>query len=291
MPTAELTVPPDGPTTVAPPGDEDVGGGTGPGGGSTTDGSVGTGGGTGGTASGSGGQEQPPPQQDTDGSERVGVDDLAGVGANGRAMLRGEWPTLVVEVDVQEGLDPDPSALDHLIATIEANVDKPGGIVTAGGNRFASDRTTWDSDALREVAAENRSNFSQGDAVALYVLYVRGRFEQEDAIGVAVNASEFAVFPQRWRGSLSQLLGGGTAVERAVLVHEAGHLFGLVNLTYRSQFDREDPDHPGHSSDRGSVMYWAIESTAIGQVFEGPPPDDFDDRDRADLRYLRTGSY
>ncbi len=161
----------------------------------------------------------------------------------------------------------------------------------SGGNRFASDRTTWTADDLRAVAEQHRSHRSDERTVAVYVLYVRGAFQQDNALGVAHSASEFAVFPERWRGALSQTLGSARAVERAVLVHEAGHLLGLVNLTYESRFDREDPDSPGHSRERDSVMHAAIESTAIGQVFDGPPPDDFNERDRADLRFLRTGSY
>lgn len=219
------------------------------------------------------------------------TDDLGGVGANGRAMLRSSHPTMVVEVDVQEGLDPDPAALDHLLGVLGSVTDKPNGIVQAGGNRFASDRTTWSSADLRAVAEQHRSNHSDAETVAVYVLYLRGGFQDEEAIGVAYNASAFAVFPEKWSGTLSQTLGSATAVERAVLVHEAGHLFGLVNLTYDSRFDREDPEHPGHSNERDSVMYWAIESTAIGQVFSGPPPDDFNEADRADLGFLRTGSY
>ena len=52
-------------------------------------------------------------------------------------------------------------------------------------------------------------------------------------------------------------------VENSVLVHEVGHLLGLVNLVYQSPIDHEDPDHPGHSSNDESVMYWAVESADV----------------------------
>ncbi|MBW3661987.1 MAG: hypothetical protein KY469_02720 [Actinobacteria bacterium] len=229
-------------------------------------------------------EAQPPPPP---------IDDAGGVGANGRAILRAAVPRLVFEVDVQEGVAPSQAALDHLTAVAGGVVDKPGGIGFAGGNTFVSDRTEWTRDALRDAVAANRSQFSGGDAVVVYVLYLRGGFfrdgGQTGSIGVAFSASEFALFPQRWQSLTNGLLGGRDAIERAVLVHELGHLLGLVNLTYQSPIDHEDPDNPGHSSNRGSVMYWAIESDAIAQVFDGPPPDRFDDADRQDLEGLRSG--
>ncbi|HEX2029469.1 MAG TPA: hypothetical protein VHF25_15885 [Nitriliruptorales bacterium] len=219
------------------------------------------------------------------------TDDHGEVGANGRAIVRGSVPNVVVEVDVQEGAEPDPAAIDHLVGVLGEVVDKPGGISDAGGNVFSSERSTWTDADLRAAAQQHRSQRSTADTVAIHLLYVRGRFAQEDTLGLARNASEVALFPDRWRQTLGQLLGGARQVEEAVVVHELGHLLGLVNLSYRSEVDHEDPEHPGHSSSQGSVMYWAIESTAIGQVFDGPPPDRFDEADRADIEGLKMGRH
>lgn len=221
------------------------------------------------------------------------LDDRGPVGANGRAYLRGAVPRLVVEVDFQQGAEPRDGALQHLHDVLAGVVDKPGGVSFEGGNAFASDRDVWTRDALRAVADANRQVRSGGEVAAIYVLSVRGAFEQSSALGVAHSASEVALFPDGWRGTLGVLLGSDVAVERSVLTHEVGHLLGLVNLTYTSSIQaREDPNNPGHSASRESVMFWAIESSsAIGQVFSGPPPSRFDDWDRADLQGLRDGTY
>lgn len=216
--------------------------------------------------------------------------DRAGLGALCRPYLRAEYPRLVVEIDVQAGAELTPGAVEHLLAVLRSVVAKPGGVVTAGGNTVAGGSQTWSVEQIAQTAAANRSQFSSSEQVVLYVLALRGQLGAGGTLGVAYNASEFAVFPDEM-GALATLLGGPTALERAVLVHEAGHLLCLVNVTYDSAIPHEDAEHPHHSNDRTSVMYWAIETSAVAQLFSGPPPDDFTAADRADLDGLRTGRY
>ena len=76
-------------------------------------------------------------------------------------------------------------------------------------------------------------------------------------------------------------------LELAVATHEVGHLLGLVDLFLRT--GRADPEHPGHSANPRSVMYWAVESDVVGDLLTGGPPVDFDADDRADLATIRNG--
>ena len=78
-------------------------------------------------------------------------------------------------------------------------------------------------------------------------------------------------------------------VEKSVIVHEIGHLLGLVNIVYESLYDHEDADHPNHSNNEDSVMYWAIESTSIGSIISGELPDEFDEWDLQDMNDMKTG--
>ncbi len=81
---------------------------------------------------------------------------------------------------------------------------------------------------------------------------------------------------------------GAAAIEEAVVTHEAGHLLGLVDLYLGT--GRGDPEHPGHSRNAQSVMYWAVESNLVAHVLSGGPPHEFDGDDLADLAAIRAGA-
>lgn len=219
------------------------------------------------------------------------LDDQAPLGAGCRPYLRGDVPGMVVEVAHQEGAAPRSAAVDHLVGTLRGVVDKPSGVQLAGPATVPGGGRTWTADELRAFASQHRTHWSSAEQAAMYVLAVRGQFEEEGVLGVAISATEMVVFPDDISGLGTELLGGRQAVERAVLVHEAGHLLCLVNIGYDSARDHEDPDHPHHSVHEDSVMHWAIETDAITQVFSGPPPADFHPDDVADLEGLRQGRH
>jgi hypothetical protein len=119
------------------------------------------------------------------------------------------------------------------------------------------------------------------------VLFVHGDYEGDTGVlGVTVRSDVAAVFVDQVAGSAG-LLGGSAVVERSVSTHEVGHLLGLVDLFLDT--GRHDPQHPGHSTNPGSVMYWAVESDVIGSILGANPPTEFDAADLADLAAIRNG--
>lgn len=120
------------------------------------------------------------------------------------------------------------------------------------------------------------------------ILFVHGSFDGDDGtLGAAVRGDVAAVFVDQV-GRAAGVLGSIEAIERSVTTHELGHLLGLVDLYLDT--GRGDPQHPGHSPNRDSVMFWAVESDAIGQLLGADPPDSFDASDRADLEAIRSGA-
>ena len=208
----------------------------------------------------------------------------AGVGAFAPFYLRpAASARIVVEVRSQRGAEPREGTVSHLRNVLRASSGKD--VALAGGAVGGSARE-WTADQIRAEA--DRSGLAQSrDGAVMRILYLRGSFaESETVLGLAVRSDVAAIFSDKV-DEAAGLVGDPARIEDAVTVHEAGHLLGLVDLFLDT--GRADPDHPGHSPNRGSVMYYAVESTLVGSILDGGPPTEFDAADRADLATIRRG--
>jgi hypothetical protein len=196
---------------------------------------------------------------------------------------------LVVEVDWVAGREPGATALDHLRRVLADVCDKPGGVIVERGGEIASARSSYGRSDITSLERANRSRRSAGDTATMWVVYLNGSFaDDEGALGVAYEASGAAIFRDRIDDATTAIVNAGR-IESAVLTHEAGHLLALVNIGYRSRVNHEDPEHPHHSRNRDSVMYWAVEDVSLRTLLAGGPPREFDQDDRADLEALKAG--
>lgn len=103
------------------------------------------------------------------------------------------------------------------------------------------------------------------------MLGVNGTFSSSGTgvtLGSTFNGTAFALF-QDQIGAY-----GDAGAEKRAIVHEAGHLLGLVNLGTAMQTDHDDPQSPNHDVDSACVMYRSINATS----------DQFCEDCRADLK-------
>lgn len=221
-----------------------------------------------------------------------------GPGSNYEAYLSGERK-LVVELDHSPGAKWDTSRpapqdfrrqLERITAKdveIRAQQDLP-----SRGQDYA-----WSTSELRELHEEHQDLTSDGSKVVMHALFLEGRHD-ERTVGLAFHAEAFALF----MGKIDEVSCSNGAlvcdraeryeVVRAVSIHEAGHLFGLVNAPLPMETPREDPDHPAHSQNSDSVMFWKVESgKAITDLFSRDTvPYTFDRNDVQDARAVRGGA-
>lgn len=221
------------------------------------------------------------------------------------AFLREEpYPDLVVEVDHVEGGAPSEEALAVLERALVNVTDKRSILVTEP-SRIPDLPEQHNETQLLRAHADTLDMATNRTAAVLHLLYVNGNYEDTpEALGLAYSWNRISpVFvypdeidklaaPDPVPGNLSTPNPAPEKVERSVLVHEAGHVLGLVNSTTPMVHDRADPEHPRHSANEESVMYWSADrrSAALEHLEDNEHlPYKFDARDLQDLRYLREG--
>jgi hypothetical protein len=189
---------------------------------------------------------------------------------------------LLVEIRAQASADPQQASIDHLTSVLESVTGKS--VSVARGAAIGGGAKSWSADELRADGAAGAAQTR--DRSVIHLLFVLGDFGGDSSVlGVSVRGDTAAVFIDQVHASSTPLVGSG-GIEAAVVTHEVGHLMGLVDLFLHT--GRQDPQHPGHSTNTKSVMYWAVESNVVADLLQGGPPKDFDSADLADLQTIHN---
>jgi len=206
-------------------------------------------------------------------------------------VLQGDpFTELVVEIDHAPGRAPSEGAKAHLLKVLKEVTHKTDVRFVVEQSLPNDSGKRWTGDELIALERETRSTEHKAPVAVLRILYPAGTFENGAAAGVAFGGKRLApavVFMDSLRDLSTVIPGTTVPAERAVLVHEVGHALGLVNTGITPVNDHEDPQHPGHSKNPKSVMYWQVNKmNGLREMLlrDGSIPDTFDSDDREDLR-------
>ncbi|MCS5533845.1 MAG: hypothetical protein NZ736_06275 [Candidatus Poseidoniaceae archaeon] len=208
------------------------------------------------------------------------------------ACLTDSHDKMILEIDYEAGYKPETSSTDLLKQRIGEVCSFSKGISLEFTETDFADVGTWSADDVREQGWANKGDDpTNGKTLRWQLIFPAETNDDDNVLGVAVDASTIAIFGD----SVDDAAGflnrpSAEDVENSVIVHEAGHLLGLVNLVYTSPVDHEASDKPGHSNNEDSVMYWAIESVTVANFISGDLPNEFDQDDKDDLAGLAAGT-
>lgn len=127
----------------------------------------------------------------------------------------------------------------------------------------------WETDALKAFEKRHGLYSSVGDTLVLRILYMPGTYlPSQITRGLAYGDYAFCMFKQQIADSR----------ERSVMLHEFGHILGLVNCGTKCQTPHEEQDsaHKPHcNNEKGCVMYYSSPDTQT---------PDFDEACQRDLK-------
>lgn len=201
-------------------------------------------------------------------------------GAAAALVGRTAHATLRVEIDHVEGREPSPAAIELLRLRLSERTDHPGGIEVVIDDVLPPtgvDQHT--ADGLRALAHRHSDGWPTAEKGVVHVLYLDGEGHPSlghDLLGAAFGARSVVLFPD----AIDRAVGGSESrralVERWTLVHEAGHVLGLVGLGAPQVVVHEASHHAGHCATPGCVMGWSADERAT----------DFCERCKDDLRAI-----
>ncbi len=208
------------------------------------------------------------------------------VGASATDLLASsKYTSLKIEVQYMSGFQPDGGALTHLQSVLSGLLNKPAGITIITKEIPASSNTVLSIDDIAQVERNNRTAFTSGNELAVYILYTNGTYTDNNVLGVAYKNTSVALFGKKIQdnsGGIGQA--SRTKLVATVSEHELGHLLGLVDLGSPMQTNHKDPSHGSHCNNSNCLMYYASETSDIlGFLITGNIPT-LDANCVADLR-------
>lgn len=150
-------------------------------------------------------------------------------------------------------LTPTPADLEYLKGKITHYCHKKNVVIVVDDPIPYSQVPTiaWTSSYLQWFENKHALYSTVGDTVVLRVLYIPGVYlSAQETRGLAYGDYAFCLFRQQMASSR----------ERAVLLHEFGHIIGLVNCGTRCLSDHEEKDsahRPHCNNEKECVMYYS----------------------------------
>jgi hypothetical protein len=198
-----------------------------------------------------------------------------------------QYQRLVFEVDAVPGFEPRTDALDELRSQLDGlrasgHLGKPAGIDIVVDTNDALPRApsadhAYTSDELEALSRDHLGRKGTSTEAVVHVLYVDGHSADDSGgslvLGVAYEHALLVVFKATLEAGCASPSAKSKLVrtpdtlcsltEQSVLVHETGHLLGLVNRGLPMVAPHQDDAHGKHDANDQCVMFFASETSSL----------------------------
>lgn len=206
-------------------------------------------------------------------------------GRSAADLLNGdEYRALIVEIDYMGRQNrPDERALDSLQAFLERHLNKTEITIIDPVEVPSGSRNTFSATDIRNLEETYRTHYTKFDVLTVYMLIVNGRYERNNVLGIAYQNTSTAFFGLAFEDATAGFSAPSRYLTEAIAFrHEFGHLMGLVGIPGSgtiTRSDHKDEEHGNHCTDNSCLMYYAMESPDLFDLFLGneeiPQLDEF----------------
>ncbi len=225
------------------------------------------------------------------GTEIDKSENLLSLGASAQDILSDQrYTSMHIEMVYVNGYAPSPEAITQFTKFLNERIYKPDGIKISQRSVASSGEAPFNIDEIVEIEKEERSIYSVGDEIAIFIYFADGSNENDDdrkfVLGSAFRNTSMVIYGETIE-TFSQRNNAPEKkdIEAAVLNHEFAHLLGLVDLGTEPQSDHVDEENNGHCNVSGCLMQSSIEfGSGIVDVIDGGNIPELDAACIEDLR-------
>lgn len=176
------------------------------------------------------------------------------------------YKSMTVEMVYSPAYRPTQQTLDLFTSFINARVNKPDGVRFI--ETIISDQNgPFSISQIRNIENEQRTIYTQGDDIAVYVYFASGNANSDTSttvtLGSAYQNTSIVIYEKTLQEVTNNIQDDLTTLEATTLHHEFGHIFGLVNIQnddIHPGDKHEDLDHQKHCIINDCLMYFEAQS-------------------------------
>jgi hypothetical protein len=191
--------------------------------------------------------------------------DKQAVGQSANHLLSANTYTVLnLEIQYAPGMKPQDQSVANLVNFLNTYLNKPAGINVVQKQVGSAGSPTVTTQDLANFEDKNRSIYTTGNTIAIWVYFADADFSTTGVAAVAFWNTSICVFEktiQANTGGINQA--SRVKVESGTLMHEVGHLLGLVNTGTPMVKPHEDAGHKAHCTNTSCLMYYGIQTSGL----------------------------
>lgn len=207
----------------------------------------------------------------TGGSNTAVAKRAVGQSAN-ELLSAGTYTVLNLEIQYSPGMKPQDQSVTNLVNFLSSYLNKPGGINVTQKQVGSFGAATATLQEVANFEDRNRSIYPIGNSMSIYIYFADADYSVTDVAGISYWNTSITIFEKTVQGKT-----GGTGqasrvkVESGTMMHEMGHLLGLVNTGTAMVTPHEDASHKGHCTTTTCLMYYAIQTSGLMSLNNSVP--------------------
>lgn len=191
-------------------------------------------------------------------------------GASARDLLSDSlYTSLTVQIQYIDSAAPDITTVNNLKTMLTKYLNKPGGIYIFS-EQIKPSSTLFTVDGIKGIEEKNRTVFTNGRNLGVYVLFVNGYYAADSLVlGATYRNTSMVIFANGINDISKSDSISATILTSTVVEHEFGHLMGLVDEGTPMVVNHRDPNHGNHCNNPLCLMYYAGTDASYGYVQSG----------------------